>query len=45
MQFLLKLGLDSAVKVINTPSVSKKVAVIGGGEYGTQTGMFPAKAG
>jgi thioredoxin reductase len=40
-----KLGLDSTVKVIDPPTMSKKVAVIGGGPAGMKAAITAAERG
>jgi 2,4-dienoyl-CoA reductase-like NADH-dependent reductase (Old Yellow Enzyme family)/thioredoxin reductase len=40
-----KLGLDSAVKVIDPPTFSKKVAIIGGGPGGMKAAIVAAERG
>jgi 2,4-dienoyl-CoA reductase-like NADH-dependent reductase (Old Yellow Enzyme family)/thioredoxin reductase len=40
-----KVGIDTAVRLIDTPSVSKKVAVIGGGPAGMKAALTAAERG
>jgi NADPH-dependent 2,4-dienoyl-CoA reductase/sulfur reductase-like enzyme len=40
-----KLGIDTAVRMIDAPSVTKKVAVIGGGPAGMKAAMTAAERG